>query len=178
MKKSKGSANFFVFILLVAVAVVVASIVDSIVKTKLLERVDVVMVELQTKKVESSATAKVMLCLNEFETSVKKTKFFEIDRIKSQVRTVNHIENFAKDSYLSKDELAKIQLQKICDVDMVDQSSRVVASKIAPVAVAPRVALKVTPPPPAHASAPVKKVANKVVNKVAVKENKKTQRRQ
>lgn len=132
MFKAKGFASFFVFILILAVAVVCASIVDNIIKQKLTERVDVIRSELIAKKVESSNTAKVLLCLNEFEEAVKRTKFFEINILKSQVNTVNHIEKFARDSYLSKEELVKLQSQNICEVNMINLSSRQVASKKPP----------------------------------------------
>ncbi|MDZ4662516.1 MAG: hypothetical protein SGJ18_12970 [Pseudomonadota bacterium] len=129
MSKSKGLPTFFSLMLILAIAVVCAAIVDNIVKYKLIERVDVVKSALIAKRVESSATAKLMLCLNEFENVVKNTKFFEINLIKSQVNTVNHIEMFAKDSYLSRVELLKLQSQNICGISMINQSSRQVASQ-------------------------------------------------
>ncbi len=129
MNKSKGFASFFAFVFMTAVGVVCASVVDNIVKFKLVERLEVVRAGLQSKKLESSETAKVMLYLSEFENVVRATKFFEISSIKSQVNTVNHIEMFVKDSYLTKDELAKLQSKNICAVSLVSQSSRQIASQ-------------------------------------------------
>lgn len=129
MIKTKGFANFFALMLIIAVAIICASVVDGIIKHRLGVRVEVIKWALQSKKVESQETAKVMLCLNEFEMSVKSTKFFELAAIKSQVNVVHQFETYTKDSYLSKEEISKIQSKNICNINMINQSSRQVASK-------------------------------------------------